>query len=152
MYLFNTYLFDCSGYIFIWLWWVLVVAHGIFNCSIQTLSCGMWNLVPWLGNNFGPLTLRAQNLSYWTTREVPNIAFWLSSPLLHKYLVCVFSLVRSYHSLYYLQKNNNNNNRCHFLPQLLSISLFFFFFSFLLKDNCFTEFCCFQSNLNMNQL
>ena len=24
-------------------------------------------------------------------------------------------------------------------------------FSFLLKDNCFTEFCCFLSNLNMNQ-
>ena len=24
-------------------------------------------------------------------------------------------------------------------------------FTFLLKDNCFTEFCCFLSNLNMNQ-
>ena len=36
--------------------------------------------------------------------------------------------------------------------------LFFFFFSFpffliyfLLKDNCYTEFCCFLLNLNMNQ-
>ena len=29
------------------------------------------------------------------------------------------------------------------------ISLLFFYF--LLKDNCFTEFCCFLSNLNMNQ-
>ena len=27
----------------------------------------------------------------------------------------------------------------------------FFFFIFLLKDNCFIEFCCFLSNLNMNQ-
>ena len=27
----------------------------------------------------------------------------------------------------------------------------FFLIYFLLKDNCFTEFCCFQSNLNMNQ-
>ena len=26
-----------------------------------------------------------------------------------------------------------------------------FFFIFLLQDNCFTEFCCFLSNLNMNQ-
>ena len=26
-----------------------------------------------------------------------------------------------------------------------------FFFFFPLKDNCFTEFCCFLSNLNMNQ-
>lgn len=38
---FNIYLlFMC------WLLRVLVVAHGIFNCSIQTLSCGMWDLVP----------------------------------------------------------------------------------------------------------
>ena len=28
---------------------------------------------------------------------------------------------------------------------------FFLFLNFLLKDNCFTEFCCFLSNLNMNQ-
>ena len=34
----------------------------------------------------------------------------------------------------------------------LAVSAFFFFFTiyFLLKDNCFTEFCCFLSNLNMN--
>ena len=29
---------------------------------------------------------------------------------------------------------------------------FFFLFILLLKDSCFTEFCCFLSNLNMNQL
>ena len=28
---------------------------------------------------------------------------------------------------------------------------FFFLFFFLMKDNCLTEFCCFLSNLNMNQ-
>ena len=28
---------------------------------------------------------------------------------------------------------------------------YFFKFIFLLKDNCFIEFCCFLSNLNMNQ-
>ena len=31
------------------------------------------------------------------------------------------------------------------------VSAFFFLIYFLLKDNCFTEFCCFLSNLNMNQ-
>ena len=30
--------------------------------------------------------------------------------------------------------------------------IIFSFFIFVLKDNCFTEFCCFPSNLNMNQL
>ena len=34
------------------------------------------------------------------------------------------------------------------VPSFLSFS---FKFIFLLKDNCFTEFCCFLSNLNMNQ-
>ena len=29
--------------------------------------------------------------------------------------------------------------------------LFFKLIYFFLKDNCFTEFCCFLSNLNMNQ-
>ena len=29
--------------------------------------------------------------------------------------------------------------------------LFFLIYFFLLKDNCFTEFCCFLSNLNMSQ-
>ena len=35
-------------YFFIWLWWVLVAACGIINlcCSVRTLCCGMWNLVP----------------------------------------------------------------------------------------------------------
>ena len=32
--------------------------------------------------------------------------------------------------------------------QIFFLSFFFFFF---LKDNYFTEFCCFQSNLSMNQ-
>ena len=30
-------------------------------------------------------------------------------------------------------------------------AVIFFFLFFLLKGNCFTEFCCFLSNLNMNQ-
>ena len=35
--------------------------------------------------------------------------------------------------------------------ELNSLLNFFKLINFLLKDNCFTEFCCFQSNLNMNQ-
>ena len=37
--------------------------------------------------------------------------------------------------------------------KILHVCVFFFtkFIYFLMKDNCFTEFCCFLSNLNMNQ-
>ena len=54
-------------YLFIWLRWVLVAAYGTFSCSLQTLSCGMWDLAPWPG--IEP-TLGAQCLSHWTTGEV----------------------------------------------------------------------------------
>ena len=33
----------------------------------------------------------------------------------------------------------------------IDAKLIIFIFNFLLKDNCFTEFCCFLSNVNMNQ-
>ena len=36
-------------YLFIWLPLVLVTAYGIFGSGMQTLSCGMWDLVPWPG-------------------------------------------------------------------------------------------------------
>ena len=35
--------------------------------------------------------------------------------------------------------------------QLSRFLNYYFLIYFLLKDNCFTEFCCFVSNLNMNQ-
>ena len=35
------------------------------------LSCGMWDLVPWPGIQYGPPALGALNLNHWTTREVP---------------------------------------------------------------------------------
>ena len=43
-----TFFKNCF-YSFIWLHWVLVAACGIFSCGTQTLSCGMWDLVPWPG-------------------------------------------------------------------------------------------------------
>ena len=58
-------------YLFIWLRWVSVVAHGIFDlhCGMQTLSCGMWELVPQPGIEPRSLALGAWSLTHWTTRE-----------------------------------------------------------------------------------
>ena len=52
-------------YLFIWLWQVLFVAHGIFNCN-------MWDLVPWSGIEPGPPALGAWSLNHVTTSEVPD--------------------------------------------------------------------------------
>ena len=38
--------------------------------SMLTLSCGMWDLVPWPGIKPRPPALGGWSLSYWTTREV----------------------------------------------------------------------------------
>ena len=62
-------------YLFIWPHQVSVEAHGIFSCGMQTLSCGMWDLVPWPGIEPRPPALGVQSLSYWTTREVPGLCF-----------------------------------------------------------------------------
>ena len=70
--------FKCVGfwhtvmplYTYIWLCWVLAVACRIFRC-------GMWDLVPWPGLDFGPLALGIQSLSQWITRDVPSSAFYL---------------------------------------------------------------------------
>ena len=35
------------------------------------LSCGMWDLVPWIGLELGPPELGAWSLSHWTITEVP---------------------------------------------------------------------------------
>ena len=35
-----------NRYLLIWRHGVLVVAHWIFSCNMQTLSCGMWDLIP----------------------------------------------------------------------------------------------------------
>ena len=52
--------------LFIWLCWVLVVAHWIFD-----LYCGIWDLVPWPGIEPKLPALGVQSLSHWTTRETP---------------------------------------------------------------------------------
>ena len=40
------------------------------SCSMQILSCCMWDLVPSSGNEPGPPALEAWSLSYWPTRGV----------------------------------------------------------------------------------
>ena len=54
--------------LFVWLCWVLVVAHGVFSCS-------MWGPVPWPEIESGPPELGARSLSHWTTMEVPLYLF-----------------------------------------------------------------------------
>ena len=42
---------------------------------MQTLCCGMWDLVPLSGVEPSPPPVGAQSLSLWTTREAPFFAF-----------------------------------------------------------------------------
>ena len=49
---------------------VFTAACRILGGSMQTLSCSMWDLVPWLGIPPRPPALGMQSLSHWTTREV----------------------------------------------------------------------------------
>ena len=51
----------------------LSCCSGDLRCCMQTLSWGMWDLVPWPGIKPGPPALQAWSLSHWTTREVPKM-------------------------------------------------------------------------------
>ena len=61
---FNLYNYYYLKYLFIWLCWVLVAARGIFGCSMQTLSWGLWELVPWTGIEPGLPALGAWSLIF----------------------------------------------------------------------------------------
>ena len=56
--------------------WFLAVACGIFSRSMRTLSCSLWDLVPWPGVEPRPPALEVWSLSHWSTREVLE-ASWL---------------------------------------------------------------------------
>ena len=85
-------------YLFIWLHWVLVVAHGIFDrhCSMGTLSCGIWDQVPWQGLNLGPQALGAWSLSRWTTREVSRPYYYFRLQLIPKRQLSVVNSLYHY--------------------------------------------------------
>ena len=46
---------------------VSVAERRLFICGTWTLSCSMWNLVPWPGIEPGPPPLGVWSLSHWTT-------------------------------------------------------------------------------------
>ena len=60
---------------------IFIVAWQIFGCSLRTLRCGMWNMLPPLGIQPRPPALGAWNLSHCTTREslcfvlIPSVQF-----------------------------------------------------------------------------
>ena len=72
-------------YYFIWPHWVLVAALRtsipVAACGIS--SCSQWDLVPRPGMKPRPLALGAQNLSHWTTREVPHLGALKQRPTKH---------------------------------------------------------------------
>ena len=47
----------------------------MFSCNIHTLTCGMWNLVPWPGIEAGPPVSAGGCLTTGITREVPKSCF-----------------------------------------------------------------------------
>ena len=75
-----------SIYLFIWLSWVLVSAHGIFSCSV-------WDLVPWPEIEPGPPALGPQSLSHWTTRGAPQLSYCFFVPKIELGIVS-----RSFHT------------------------------------------------------
>ena len=83
--------------LFIWPHQVLV-AYQVFDhptrCSMQTLSCGMWDLVHWPGTELTPPALGAWSLSHWTTREVLD-SYTVSMIL----LVVAYDIYQSQHDL-----------------------------------------------------
>ena len=72
--------------LFIWLHGVLVAAHGIFGCDMQTFRCSTWGLVPWVNSRplhrgHGVLTLDHQgsplpSLLIISLRRYSSILFW----------------------------------------------------------------------------
>ena len=80
---------------FFWLCWVLV-ACGIFSCSMQTPNCSMWHLVPWLGLNLNPLHWEHGVLDTGLPGKTPHIH--LALKLVHPFSV--------HHSRYLFPKHS----------------------------------------------
>ena len=63
----------------------LYLWHVTFSCSMQTLNCGIWNLVSWQG--IKPRHLyRECTLNQWTTREVMTLETLVLSWIDLKYI------------------------------------------------------------------
>ena len=110
----------CSFYLLIWLCWILVAAHGIFSCSMWTLSCGMWGLVPWPGIKPGPPALGAQRCSHWTTREIPIVPVLMRSEEISWMLPIAGDLVGSENSLHKCRWGCRKGGRQAHVPKEIS--------------------------------
>ena len=69
----KIYVLFCFNYLSIWLHWVLVMVHRIFD-----LCCGVWDLVPQTGIEPRPPALGSQSLSYRPPGKSPGQSFQLS--------------------------------------------------------------------------
>ena len=69
--------------LFIWLIQILVVAHKITDLhgGMWTLSCGMWDLVPWPRIEPGPPALGAWCLGHWSPQKSPYLFLYLCRSL-----------------------------------------------------------------------
>ena len=85
---YENHYWEIENKIYLFNYWVLVVASRIFHflaacrifcCGMWTLSCSMWDLVPWPGMEPGPPALETPNFSHCTTREVPTAEDFNSS-------------------------------------------------------------------------
>ena len=85
IFFFNIYLFGCTSLQLHTGSQIFVTASGIFSCSVRTLSCGIWDLVPWPGIKPKPPALGARSLSHWTTREVLDMTIIVVIMGIYKY-------------------------------------------------------------------
>lgn len=69
------YILSLKIYLFTWLHRVLVTAFEVCSWSTWTLSCRMWDVVPWPGIEPRPPALGLQSLSHWTTRKILYFLF-----------------------------------------------------------------------------
>ena len=93
-----------------------------------------------------PGQLSPQATNYWAHTLVPSCCnCW--SPCSTMRSPC--TITREWPPLGTTREMSNEEKQC----LKLNYIIFFFlkFIYFLLKDNCFTEFCCFLTNLDMNQ-
>ena len=89
--------------LFIWLHQALIVTCGIFSCSMRTLSCGLWDLIPWPGIQPRFPALGTQSLSHWTTKEVP-FSNSLTDNFHSKSQITMYSII-----IYILKKKQTKN-------------------------------------------
>ena len=63
-----------------------IFIYLFMHMAVPGLSCGMWDLVPQLGIQYGPPDLGIWRLSHWTTRKVPIFFCKYLKECIFKYL------------------------------------------------------------------